>query len=101
MAKPNLKLIICKPAKKNIFQKFWHWLNEPRCIEITLPFVLTQLEKEEAIQNFLTQKYAEYQLTTGNVGLFPLCEAMNEVERLKREGQIDAYYRKIKRKIKA
>lgn len=101
MTKPNLKLIICKPAKKNIFQKFWQWLNEPRCIEITLPFGLTQLEKEEAIQNFLTQKYAEYQLTTGSVGLFPLCEAMNDVERLKQKGQIDAYYRKIRRKIKA
>lgn len=101
MAKPQLRLINCKPAKKNIFQKFWQWLNEPRCIEIKFPFGLTQLEKEEAIQKFLTQKYAEYQLTTGSVGLFPLCEAMNDVERLKANGQIDAYYRKIKRKLQA
>jgi len=66
-----------------------------------LPFALTQIEKEEAIQKYLTQKYAEYQLTTGSVGLFPLCEAINYVERLKANGQIDAYYKKIKRELQA
>lgn len=94
-------MITCKPAKKNIFQKFWQWLNEPHCLEIKLPFAITQIEKEEAIQRYLTQKYAEYQLTTGTVGLFPLCEAINDVERLKANGQIDAYYKKIKRKLQA
>lgn len=101
MAKPQLKLIICKPAKRNIFQKFWHWLNEPRFIEFRLPLGLTHLEKKEAIQKYLTLKHAEYQLTTGTVGLFPLCEAINDVERLEQNGQIDAYYKKIKKKLAA
>jgi len=60
---------------------------------------LTHTEKKEAIQKYLTQKYAEYQLTTGEVGLFPLCEAINKVEELERSGRINAYYRKIKKKI--
>lgn len=101
MRKNNLKLVISdKKVKQNLLQKFWHWLNEPHCLKLpALPFITTHLEKKMTIQDYLTLKFADYQATTGEVGLFPLCEAMNEVDRLERQGKINAYYRTIKRKI--
>lgn len=101
MRKNHLRLVVSnKQRKQSLFQKFWQWLNEPRCIEFpALPFVTTYLEKKMAIQEYLTLKFADYQATTGEVGLFPLCEAMNEVDRLEQQGKINAYYRTIKRKI--
>ncbi len=86
MHKNHLRLVVNNQNKKEtLFQKFYEWLNKPRCITFpALPFVPTYLEKKEFVQNYLTQKFAEYQLTTGEVGLFPLCEAINEVERLKK-----------------
>ena len=101
MRKNHLKLVISnKKVKQNLLQKFWHWLNEPHCLELpALPFITTYLEKKMIIQDYLTLKFADYQATTGEVGLFPLCEAMNEVDRLERQGKINAYYRIIKRKI--
>lgn len=101
MARPQLKLVVNNQKQKNFIAKFWQWLNAPRCIEFKLPFGLTYLEKKEAIQKYLTLKFAEYQTTTNSIGLFPLCEAINEVERLERNGQIEAYYRKIKKKLAA
>lgn len=101
MHKAHLRLVVNnQQKKKNIFQRFWQWLNEPRVLEFpALPFIPTHLEKREFVQNYLTQKFAEYQLTTGEIGLFPLCEAMNEVEKLEKQNRLDAYYRHIKRKV--
>lgn len=53
--------------------------------------------KKEYVLNFLTLKYADYQLTTGEIGLFPLSEAINDVEMLERTNKLNAYYRKIKK----
>lgn len=102
MVKRNhLRLVVSnKQTNKNLFRKFWQWLNQPRWFQLpALPFVTTQLEKEQEIQEFLTLKFAEYQATTGSVELFPLCEAMNEVQRLKKQGKINAYYRVMKKKM--
>ena len=86
--------------KQTPFQKFWQWLNSPRVLKLpALPFITTESEKKMAIQQYLTLKFADYQVTTGEVGLFPLCEAMNEVEKLEKQGKINAYYKHIKRKI--
>ncbi len=96
MKRNHLRLIVSNVRKKeNIIDRFWKWLNEPRKV----PFVLTYEEKREQVIKYLTLKYADYQLTTGEVGLFPLCEAINEVERLERTNQLERYYNKNKRRI--
>lgn len=98
LKKRHLQLVVSN--KQTPFQKFWQWLNAPRVLEIpALPFITTEFEKKMAIQQYLTLKFADYQATTGEVGLFPLCEAMNEVEKLEKQGKINAYYKHIKRKI--
>lgn len=101
MRKNHLRLVVNnQDKKKTLLQKFWEWLTKPRCFTFpALPFVPTYLEKKEFVQNYLTQKFAEYQLTTGEVGLFPLCEAINEVEKLERQNRLNSYYRHIKRKV--
>lgn len=103
--RPALTVINCnrKGLKgKNIFQKFWNWLNEPHTLVIRLPhLVVTEEEKREAIRNYMTQFYAEYQLTSQISGMFPLLEAINYVNKLGDEGRIDAMYRKIQRKKRA
>lgn len=102
MRKNHLKLVASnKQIKQNLIQKFWNWLNAPRCVEIPIPpFIVTYQEKKTVIQNYLTVKFADYQLTTGEIGLFPVCEAMNEVDRLEKEGKINAYYKLIKKRSK-
>jgi len=96
MRKNHLRLVVSnKHPKKNLFSIFWKWLNEPRKV----PFVLTYEEKREQVIKYLTLKFADYQLTTGEVGLFPLCEAINEVERLERNNQLEKYYNQNKRRI--
>lgn len=96
MRKNHLRLVVSnKQTKLNIIDRFWRWLNEPRKV----PFVLTYEEKREQVIRYLTLKFADYQLTTGEVGLFPLCEALNEVERLERNNQLEKYYNRNKRRI--
>ena len=96
MKRNHLRLIVSNVRKKeNIIDRFWKWLNEPRKV----PFVLTYEEKREQVIKYLTLKYADYQLTTGEVGLFPLCEAINEVERLERTNQLERKKKKNKRRI--
>lgn len=96
MAKTQLRLVVSnKKVKKNIFKVFWQWLNKPRRV----PFVLTYEEKKEQVIKYLTVKFADYQLTTGDVGLFPLCEALNRVEELENKGQLENYYKRNKRRI--
>lgn len=101
LRKTHLKLVVCnKEKKKTLLQKFWEWLNKPRVLNLpALPFIVTKNEKKQVIQDYLTLRFADYQVVTGEVGLFPLCAAINEVEEIERQGKINAYYRKIKRKI--
>lgn len=96
MAKRHLRLVVSnKQVKKSILTRFFEWLNKPRRV----PGVMTYAEKRELVVKYLTLKFADYQLTTGEVGLFPLCEALNEVEKLERNNQLENYYKQNKRKI--
>lgn len=96
MKKNHLKLVVSNmQIKKNILTRFIEWLNKP----CRVPCVLTYAEKRELVIKYLTLKFADYQLTTGEVGLFPLSEAINEVERLERNNQLENYYNQNKRRI--
>lgn len=92
----HLKLVVNNTQTHNLslIQKISKWLRKTGII--TIP---TELEKKKIIQTYLTNKYAEYQLTTGDVGLFPAIEAINQIKFLEENNQIDNYYRIIKRKM--
>ena len=97
MQKRHLKLVVNNTTKQtnlSLIQKISKWLRKTGII--TIP---TELEKKKLIQTYLTNKYAEYQLTTGDVGLFPAIEAINQIKFLEENNQIDNYYRIIKRKM--
>lgn len=97
--KPNLRLIDCKhlQKKKNLFKRFWNWINKPRTFVIMISkYSTTEEEKREVIRNFMTQKFAEYQLTSQSPNLYPLMEAINYVNKLSDEGRIDEVYKQIK-----
>lgn len=97
MQKRHLKLVVNNTTKQtnlSLIQKISKWLRKT-CI-ISIP---TELEKKKLIQTYLINKYAEYQLTTGDVGLFPAIEAINQIKFLEENNQIDKYYRIIKRKM--
>lgn len=97
MQKRHLKLVVDNTTKQttlSFIQKISQWLRKTGII--TSP---TKLEKKRLIQSYLTNIYAEYQLTTGEVGLFPAIEAINQIKILEENNQIDKYYRIIKRKM--
>lgn len=97
MKKRHLQLVVDNTTKQtnlSLIQKISKWLRKTGII--TIP---TELEKKKIIQTYLTNKYAEYQLTTGDVGLFPAIEAINQIKFLEENNQIDNYYRIIKRKM--
>lgn len=97
MQKRHLKLVVdntTKQRKLSMIQKISKWLRKTGIISIP-----TKLEKKRFIQSYLTNIYAEYQLTTGEVGLFPASAAINQVKILEENNQIDKYYRIIKRKM--
>lgn len=99
MRKNHLRLVVNNRQTK--IQKFWQWINKPRFLKLpALPFVVTEIEKEEVVRNYLTLKYANYQATTGDVDLFPLSAAINEVQNLKQQNRLNSYYKKIKRLAK-
>lgn len=96
MKKNHLRLVVSnEQPKKNLFNIFWEWLNEPHKV----PFVLTYADKREQVIKYLTLKYADYQMVTGDIGLFPLSEAINDVERLEQNNQLERYYNQNKRRI--
>ena len=96
MKKRHLKLVVSNSETKlNFVDRFLEWLNRPR----KLPFVTTYAEKRESVIKYLTLKFADYQLTTGEVGLFPLNEAINEVERLEKNNLLEKYYNQNKRRM--
>nr|DAV17965.1 MAG TPA: hypothetical protein [Caudoviricetes sp.] len=97
MQKRHLKLVVDNTTKQcnlSLIQKISKWLRKTGIISIP-----TKLEKKRFIQSYLTNIYAEYQLTTGEVGLFPASAAINQVKILEENNQIDKYYRIIKRKM--
>lgn len=97
MQKRHLKLVVdntTKQRKLSMIQKISKWLRKTGILSIP-----TKLEKKKFIQSYLTNIYAEYQLTTGEVGLFPASAAINQVKILEENNQIDKYYRIIKRKM--
>lgn len=97
MQKKHLRLVVDNTTKQtnlSLIQRFSKWLRKTGIISIP-----TELEKKKLIQTYLTNKYAEYQLTTGDVGLFPAIEAINQIKFLEENNQIDKYYRIIKRKM--
>lgn len=97
MQKRHLKLVVDNTAKQrklSMIQKISKWLRKTGILSIP-----TKLEKKRFIQSYLTNIYAEYQLTTGEVGLFPASAAINQVKILEENNQIDKYYRIIKRKM--
>ena len=78
LKKRHLQLVVSN--KQTPFQKFWQWLNAPRVLELpALPFIVTKDEKKKIIQDYLTLRFADNKLFSGEVGLLRLCEAMNEV----------------------
>lgn len=96
MRKKHLKLIVSNSqTNENFVDRFWKWFTAPR----KLPFVMTYEEKREQVIKYLTLKFADYQLTTGEVGLFPLNAAINEVEKLERNNQLERYYNRNKRRF--
>lgn len=96
MQKRHLKLVVNNTQTHNLslIQRFSKWLRKTGILSIP-----TDLEKKKFIQSYLTNIYAEYQLTTGEVGLFPASAAINQVKILEENNQIDKYYRIIKRKM--
>lgn len=96
MQKRHLKLVVNNTKSRNLslIQRFSKWLRKTGIISIP-----TDLEKKKFIQSYLTNIYAEYQLTTGAVGLFPASEAINQIKILEENNQINKYYRLIKRKM--
>lgn len=97
MQKRHLELVVdntTKQRKLSMIQKISKWLRKTGILSIP-----TKLEKKKFIQSYLTNIYAEYQLTTGEVGLFPASAAINQVKILEENNQIDKYYRIIKRKM--
>lgn len=96
MQKRHLKLVVNNTKSRNLslIQKISKWLRKTGIISIP-----TDLEKKKFIQSYLTNIYAEYQLTTGAVGLFPASEAINQIKILEENNQINKYYRLIKRKM--
>jgi hypothetical protein len=97
MQKRHLELVVdntTKQRKLSMIQKISKWLRKTGILSIP-----TDLEKKKFIQSYLTNIYAEYQLTTGEVGLFPASEAINQIKILEENNQIDKYYRIIKRKM--
>lgn len=96
MQKRHLKLVVNNTQTHNLslIQKISKWLRKTGILSIP-----TDLEKKKFIQSYLTNIYAEYQLTTGKVGLFPASEAINQIKILEENNQIDKYYRIIKRKM--
>lgn len=96
MQKRHLKLVVNNTQTHNLslIQKISKWLRKTGILSIP-----TKLEKKRFIQSYLTNIYAEYQLTTGEVGLFPASEAINQIKILEENNQIDKYYRIIKRKM--
>lgn len=96
MQKRHLKLVVNNTQTHNLslIQKISKWLRKTDILSIP-----TKLEKKRFIQSYLTNIYAEYQLTTGEVGLFPASEAINQIKILEENNQIDKYYRIIKRKM--
>lgn len=97
MQKRHLELVVdntTKQRKLSMIQKISKWLRKTGILSIP-----TDLEKKKFIQSYLTNIYAEYQLTTGEVGLFPASAAINQVKILEENNQIDKYYRIIKRKM--
>ena len=100
MQKNHLRLVVSN-KEKNFIQKgvnkLWQWLNEPRVLRV--PGQLSYAEKKEAIKKCATLIYADYQATTGEIGLFPLTEAENFVKGLEQQGLIESFYQKHKRRI--
>lgn len=96
MQKRHLRLVVNNTKSRNLslIQKISKWLRKTGIISIP-----TDLEKKKFIQSYLTNIYAEYQLTTGAVGLFPASEAINQIKILEENNQINKYYRLIKRKM--
>lgn len=98
MQKRHLKLVVNNTKSRNLslIQKISKWLRKTGIISIP-----TDLEKKKFIQSYLTNIYAQYQLTTGAVGLFPASEAINQIKILEENNQIDNYYRKISKRVQA
>lgn len=95
MSKNHLRLVVSnKNVKKSLLAKLLEWLSE-----IKIPGILTYEEKRERVLKYFTLKYADYQLTTGEVGLFPVTEAMNQVNLLEQHNQLEKYYNRNKRRI--
>ena len=96
MQKRHLKLVVNNTQTHNLslIQKISKWLRKTGIISTP-----TDLEKKKFIQSYLTNIYAEYQLTTGAVGLFPPSEAINQIKILEENNQINNYYHLIKRKM--
>lgn len=97
MKKSSLKLVVCNTQKKNVIQKMAGWLKKN--YKFRLPGQLSYSEKKTAITRFATMVYADYQATTGEVGLFPLTEAENFVKALESKNQLEKYYHKNKKRI--
>ena len=97
MKKNCLRLVVSNTKKKNAIQKMAGWLKQ-NC-RFSIPGQVSYSEKKNAITKFATLVYADYQATTGEVGLFPLTEAENFVKALEAKNQLESYYRKNKKRI--
>lgn len=98
MQKRHLKLVVNNTQTHNLslIQRFSKWLRKTGIVSIP-----TELEKKKFLQTYLTNQFAQYQLTTGEIGLFPALEAINQIKILEENNQIDNYYRKISKRVQA
>ena len=97
--KRHLKLVISNSEKLFAKKKLTIWDMFQNIFFKTLKFLsnqtITNLDKKQYVQDYLTLKFADYQLSTGNSTLFPLYEAIKEVEKLEYNGKINSFYKRI------
>lgn len=98
--KTNLRLVWANPKflKQSLVQKIWEWLTKARSFQISFPEWLrwwkTQDEKAAILKTALTNAFADYDYTTGEVNLFPSSRAENEVNKMIINETLDYYFKR-------
>lgn len=91
----HLKLVWVNPnpPKKSLFDKIVDWFCKPREIILPpLPWQKTQEEKAAILKSVLTNAFADYDYTTGDVNIFPPQRAESEVKAMIEQGTLDYYF---------
>ena len=82
--------------RRNVLSALWNWIRKPRGkITIEIPVIRwgkTKEEKEVILKRFLTRAFSDYDLTTGEVNIFPTTRAAAEIKKMHQQGTFDYYY---------